>query len=123
MDRLSMLLAGVPKLLEMVDDKLEWKITSKGLTVKSVYDWFLRRLGSNRSHVALMRFIWKSLAPPSVQFFVWLVANGRIKSGESLFRYGIISKAETVCGLCGTSMETINHVLLHCMFVWRIWSA
>ena len=97
LERLLTLLQGVSTLFEEVDDKLVWKAEVMGsFSTKSVYDWWLQRFGS---YLAFMKFIWRSLAPPRALFFVWLVANGRIKSGELLLRFRIIQEeAETTCG-------------------------
>ena len=29
---------------------------------------------------------------------------------------------EAVCRFCGSNVETIDHVLLHCDYVWRVWA-
>ncbi|XP_028085089.1 uncharacterized protein LOC114286192 [Camellia sinensis] len=125
-----------PRLFELSDDKeanlnqmidrrnnsvdsLVWKASSSGMfTVKSVYNRNYAAQGSED-----VRWIWQNLSPPRVQFFGWLVWKGRIKSSTFLQRIGCLSQdATTECVFCDCAVETDCHVLLQCMFAWKIWS-
>ena len=66
--------------------------SSRFYSVKSVYDWLVSNSAEN---FEFSKIIWKNLAPPKVQFFVWLVVNERVKTGELLLKRGILQNA---CG-------------------------
>ncbi|CAL5420590.1 unnamed protein product [Camellia sinensis] len=112
------LIAHEPILTDSVDS-LVWKASISGMfTVQSVYSRNDAAQGSED-----VRWIWQNLSPPRVQFFGWLVWKGRIKSRAFLQRIGCLSQdATTECVFCGCAVETDCHVLLQCMFAWKIWS-
>lgn len=61
--------------------------------------------------------------PPKVQFFGWLAWKRRIKTSDYLQRIGILVNISNLhCVFCNVEVETDNHVLLHCSFIWLLWS-
>lgn len=92
-----------------------------GFKVHFVYDWGLVSNGPIQRSVDL---IWNNFSPPKAKFFSWLAWKGRLKIKELLHRFGIF---ECVYGLncifCHEATESVDHILLHCPFVWQIWSA
>lgn len=68
-------------------------------------------------------FIWKNVAPHRVQCFGWLTQLGRVKTSLYLYNLGIIQNLEDVaCKFCNLEHESLDHLLLHCQFVWELWS-
>ena len=66
--------------------------------------------------------IWKNVALPRVRCFGWLVYLGREKIGELLSRWGMLQAGdETKCKFCGLAQESLDHLFLHCTFVWEVW--
>ncbi|KAL7229688.1 hypothetical protein ACSBR2_008238 [Camellia fascicularis] len=64
---------------------------------------------------------WKAL--PSAKFLGSLAWKSRIKSSDFLQRIGVISEdTSTLCVLCNCEGESLNHVMLWCPVVWRLWS-
>ena len=121
MSRLLQHLSSHPLLKANVADCLTWNATSSGgFSVSSVYQWFELGFGSNS---LISTWLWKAPAPPRALFFGWLVWRGRIKSASYLHRIGILNaNVDVCCVFCKEGEETINHVLLHCPYVWLIWS-
>jgi len=63
--------------------------------------------------------IWKSWAPPKCRFFMWLVAHDRCWTADRLARWGLPHPAQ--CPLCDQEEETINHLLVSCVFARQFW--
>jgi hypothetical protein len=63
--------------------------------------------------------IWKSWAPPKCQFFMWLVAHNKCWTADQLARRGL-PRLEW-CSLCDQDDETINHLLVCCVFAREFW--
>ncbi|XP_028085233.1 uncharacterized protein LOC114286279 [Camellia sinensis] len=119
--RMKELLQTAPELRNGVLDGLSWAADRSGIfTVSSVYKW--SELPSNLP-TKVVNLIWKNAAPPKVQFFAWLAWKGRIKTSTFLQSIGILSANSDVnCVFCMKEKETASHVLLCCMFSWRVWS-
>ncbi|XP_072066904.1 uncharacterized protein [Arachis hypogaea] len=67
--------------------------------------------------------IWKGLAPPRVELFVWFVLVGKVNTKERLSRLRIISQDDKRCVLCNKDDEQVHHLFLDCDFAWHVWSA
>jgi hypothetical protein len=66
--------------------------------------------------------IWKTVAPPRIRFFYWLVMHGRCWTAERRFRHGL--QQSDTCIFCDQGSETMDHILLQCYFsreVWHVW--
>jgi len=82
---------------------------------KSAYDRFFQ---------GALRFepyerIWKTWAPGKCCFFMWLVAHNRCWTADRLARRGL--DHPTRCLHCDQDSETINHLLVDCVFAWDFW--
>jgi hypothetical protein len=64
------------------------------------------------------RRIWKSWAPLKCKFFVWLVVKSRCWTSDRLAKRGL--PHPTACPLCDQAEETIQHVMISCVFVWEV---
>jgi hypothetical protein len=63
--------------------------------------------------------IWKSWAPSKCKFFIWLAAHDRCWTADRLAKKGLPHPAK--CPLCDQEKETINHLLLTCVFSRQAW--
>jgi hypothetical protein len=63
--------------------------------------------------------IWKSWAPPKCRFFMWLVTHDKCWTADRLARRGLPHPAQ--CPLCDQEEETVNHLLVSCVFARQFW--
>ncbi|CAL5388149.1 unnamed protein product [Camellia sinensis] len=104
---------------DSVEDKLIWTPLSSGIfTVKSLYDLF--EISLQVSFFPIMN-LWKTVAPPKIKAFGWLVWWDRIATANLLLRHHIIH-TPIHCAFCGNVEESTVHLLVHCYYSWRIWS-
>jgi hypothetical protein len=64
--------------------------------------------------------IWNTWAPPKCWFFIWLVAHSKCWTADCLARRGM--PRPKCCPLCDQEEETINHLLVGCVFAREFWS-
>jgi hypothetical protein len=63
--------------------------------------------------------VWKIWAPNKCRIFMWLVEHNRCWTANKLARRGM--EHPDHCLLCDQHPETINHLLLSCVFIRQIW--
>ena len=61
----------------------------------------------------------ENLAPPKCPFFLWLVAHNRCWTADRLARRGLPHPER--CPLCDQAAETIDHLLILCVFTREFW--
>jgi len=98
-----------------VADKICWRWSSDG-TYSSASAYAAMFVGSTRPLGA--RQLWKTRAPPKVKHFFWLVMHGRCWTAERRRR-----QDTDVCVLCDQCTETMDHLLLGCVYSKELWSA
>jgi hypothetical protein len=98
------------------EDRLEWRWSPDGsYSSRSAY----AALMLGQSAVLGTKELWKTRAPNNCHFFVWLALHGRCWTAERLHRHGI--RTNSSCILCCQDAETINHLLVQCVFSREIW--
>ncbi|XP_057484663.1 uncharacterized protein LOC130771052 [Actinidia eriantha] len=102
-------------------DQLVWQGCPSGkFSVKSIYE---KAFSSHSAVDETFKLLWENVAPPRVQCFGWLSYLGRVKSSEYLLSLGIIqNESEAMCSFCNGELETLDHLLLHCVLVWKCWA-
>lgn len=107
-------------------DKLIWLGTASGeYTTKSGYHTAIQRRIETGEHqeetveLDWFKFVWNLHVPPKIKMFLWRMFQHALPVGETLAARHITS--EVVCKRCGT-LESINHLFLHCSFAQKIWS-
>jgi hypothetical protein len=99
-----------------VPDKHIWRFSPTGqYSSKSAYDMLF--LGST-SFGAFER-VWESWAPSKCSFFLWLVMHNRCWIADRLAKRGL--PHPSVCPLCDQEEETIQHLLISCVFARQFW--
>jgi hypothetical protein len=63
--------------------------------------------------------IWKSWAPPKCWLFLWLTAHKRCWTSDHLTKCGLPHPDK--CPMCDQEDETIDHLLVACMFARQFW--
>ena len=104
-----------------ISDALAWSFCPNGgFSVKS-FRRCLEEVGETAS-LEVCPFIWMGIVPPKVEIFLWQLSKGRTLVSEVLCNFGMIQMAHAKCLMCGSDSESINHLFLHCVWSWRLWS-
>ncbi|XP_028119693.1 uncharacterized protein LOC114317183 [Camellia sinensis] len=119
--RLQNFLGSGPVLRSNAVDCLCWKLIQSGVfKVNLTYAWGLVNDGHIQRPVKL---IWNNFSPLKAKFFSLLAWKGRLKTKGLLHKLGILVSDDALrCILCHESSESTEHIMIHCPFVWRIWS-
>ena len=64
--------------------------------------------------------IWRVSVPPKVAFFAWEASWGKVLTLEQLQRRGY--SLTNRCFLCLSEVETVDHLLLHCVKTRVLWN-
>jgi hypothetical protein len=97
-------------------DRHVWCLSASGkYSAKSAYDASFQGFISFDSYDRN----WKSWAPPKCPFFLWLVAHNRCWTADRLERRNL--PHPSLCLLCDQEKESINHLLLQCVFARQFW--
>jgi hypothetical protein len=64
--------------------------------------------------------------PPVIVFitvviFVWRLFRNRLPTKDNLFRRGILNNGSRMCASGCGSLETLNHLFLHCSIFGAVW--
>lgn len=64
-------------------------------------------------------FIWRNVAPPRVQMFMWLLTQRRIQCRTNLHRKHVLPDA--ICEVCNEQDETPEHIMGDCLIGRHFW--
>jgi hypothetical protein len=99
-----------------VRDRHIWKFSASGdYTASSAYEALFH--GSVQFEPA--ERVRKSWAPGKCKFFIWLVEHNRCWTADRLRKRGLDRPEH--CPLCHQEAETINHLLVKCVFAKQFW--
>ena len=99
------------------EDRVFWTASKCGaFSVKSLY--FMLELGG--SSLFPCDSIWRVRVPPKVAFFSWEASWGKVLTLEQLQRRGF--SLANRCFLCLSEVETVDHLLLHCVKTQVLWN-
>jgi hypothetical protein len=100
------------------EDNLWWIPSKRGLfKVKVLY----HSLCCNVARSFPSKSVWRTQAPLRAGFPVWSAGLGKILTFDSFRkRQGIVINR---CGMCKSSKETMDHLLLHCEVASTLWDA
>jgi hypothetical protein len=62
---------------------------------------------------------WKTWAPPKCKLFMWLDAHKRCWTSDNLAQRGLPHPEH--CPLCDQEDETLDHLLVSCVFTRQFW--
>jgi len=98
-------------------DRVCWKWTAdQRFTTASAYQSFF--VGQHPIKGA--RFLCKTSAPPKCKFFIWLAFHDRCWTVQRRKKRNL--QADDPCAFCDQESETIDHLLVSCVFARQIWS-
>jgi hypothetical protein len=94
-----------------VSDQHHWTPSASGeYSSKSAYHRFFEEMLTFEPAAR----VWKSWASPRCKFFIWLAFLNRCWTADRLARRGL--DHPTKCLLCDQEDETMQHILLQCVF-------
>jgi len=101
-------------------DRWRWALESTNtFSVRNAYKFLTLQPPLVSSVDALS--LWHKDVPLKVVLFRWRMLRDRLSTKDNLFRRGVIDQASRQCvSGCG-SLETSNHLFLHCNFFGSIW--
>ena len=98
-------------------DRITWSWEANGeYSTKSAYEAKF----AGREVEPTAEFTWKSKAPLRCRFFLWLAVHNRCWTSDRLARCGL--DHQDACPFCDQHEETIDHLLLGCVFVREVWA-
>ncbi|CAL5348368.1 unnamed protein product [Camellia sinensis] len=120
--RLQVLIRDALGLNMGLKDFIRWNASLDGqFTVAGIREWYESNQGPR---LQVPRLIWKGVAPPKAQFLSWLAWRGRVKTIGMLKRFRAVSSSvENLCPFCKLEEESVDHILLQCSMVWKVWSS
>ena len=65
--------------------------------------------------------VWRNIAPPKVEFMLWLALLEKLSTKDLLVKKGVLLSQANVCSFCTQHQEDIDHLLLNCQCLWSIW--
>jgi hypothetical protein len=99
-----------------VTDRFAWKHTTDGeFSTRSCY---LACFAGRTAYPGVCQ-VWNSFAPAKWKFFGWLAVRGRCWTADRLTRRGLTNHG--VCPLCRLRGETLDHLLLQCVYSRCVW--
>jgi hypothetical protein len=97
-------------------DRFIWRWTSSSqFSSKSAYT----AMFVGESAILGAKELWRTRAPNKCRFFIWLSILGRCWTSDRLFRHGL--RDDNVCTLCCQGAESVDHLLLQCVFSREVW--
>jgi hypothetical protein len=67
----------------------------------------------------MWRNIWNNDGLPKINIFCWILAQGKLLTGENLIKRGF--QGPFCCALCKKNLETTQHLFLDCEFSKQVW--
>ena len=98
------------------EDSLLWK-ENKAYSVKDLQ----KHINLEVEIDSLVCTVWKKLAPPKVEFFMWLALLGRLNTKQRLHTKGLLQEDQIMCPLCSLQPESSDHILLQCLYSQQVW--
>jgi hypothetical protein len=99
-----------------VSDQHRWTPSASGeYSSKSAYHRFFEGMVTFEPAAR----VWKSWAPPRCKFFIWLASLNRCWTADRLARRGL--DHPTKCLLCDQKEETMQLIMLQCVFARDVW--
>jgi hypothetical protein len=104
------------QLQQEVDDTHKWRFdSSRQYSAKSAYG----NLFLGATLFQPYERIWQTWAPPKCKLFMWLAAHKRCWTSDRLARRGLPHPEH--CPLCDQEDETLDHLLVACVFTRQFW--
>jgi len=93
--------------------------TSYTFSVRSAYSVLTSE--SIAASTVVVPTIWHQQVPLKVVLFVWRLFCDRLPTKDNLLRRGVITLDSRLCIVDCNSIETTNHLFLHCSTFGSVW--
>jgi len=98
------------------EDNVLWQ-GNKGYSVKD----FQRHASREIEVDSIVSTVWMKIAPPKVEFFMWLALLGKLNTRYRLYVKGILQEDQSTCTFCKLQPESLDHVLMSCSYSQQVW--
>ncbi|KAK3213081.1 hypothetical protein Dsin_017787 [Dipteronia sinensis] len=106
-------------IIRIIPDVVVWTHRPNGeFSVKSFERCIEDSLSDGQVDVV---FSWGGITPHKVEVFIWQLIRGWVMVNQVLDRFGMLVAASLECSLCRESLESIDHLFLHCSWALRVW--
>ena len=110
------------QLVEGVQDEVCWRFHSSGcFSVRGFQDEYYKGIDHSQQHNKEINKVWRKVAPPKAELFLWLVMQGRINTKVRLQSLNLLPNSDTRCVFCKNVDEDLSHLLFNCTHVWKFW--
>ena len=79
-----------------------------------------KRLCVGRVEFGASEWIWKSKAPLKCKIFAWLAIQYRLWTSDRRARHNLQAQTSP-CFVCLQEEDTVDHLLLHCVYAREVW--
>jgi len=101
-------------------DGVHWS-SNRGFSVKNLMNEAEKINNGAAVCDSIVGTVWKKIAPPKVEFMLWLTLLGRLNTRDMLVKKGMLPQQDNWCGFCAEQPETIDHLLFQCQISWQVW--
>ncbi|XP_071740799.1 uncharacterized protein [Rutidosis leptorrhynchoides] len=71
-----------------------------------------------------VKIVWNPIVPSKIATFHWLAIQGGVQVKEFLsYRHCLRDSSDDKCVWCANYVESIEHLMLHCSYSYRVWSS
>ncbi|XP_039027678.1 uncharacterized protein LOC120161531 [Hibiscus syriacus] len=83
--------------------------------------WVWDRIRERKNRVECHRLIWFPAHVPKFSLITWIAILDWLPTKDRLARFGVVT--DLACGLCGTGLESRNHLFLECSYSRAVWDS
>lgn len=99
------------------EDRFIWRFSADGTySASSAY----RAMFTGTIRLRGAKHLWKASVPPKVKYFFWLAIHDRCWTASRRKKRGL--QDCDLCALCHQESETMQHLLVTCVFTREVWA-
>lgn len=105
-------------------DSISWNLgKNEGFTVSSLTSSVMASRATRVGVDNIAAAAWKKLAPPKVEFMVWLALLDKLHTKSIIFLKDLLPIDQINCEFCNSGPETADHLFVTCREIWAVWCA
>lgn len=102
-------------------DQPLWKYNQDCYKAKFSSQQTWRMIRDTNPICAWSRAVWFANSTPKHSFVTWLAFHNRLATGDRMLNWNTNVTATVNCALCGTALETRDHLFFSCNYSSRVW--